>query len=323
MSTLTYEELVKRHGDFLLGSDPEFRLRGIQARAIFPYEGKFGSDGPRSPVAELRPDPKHKPEDAVKEVESLLRFGFRTYPEARKTDWLAGSFPDGHPIGGHIHFGIPLTNSNTHILEALDRFFSPVIMMMENKEEASQRRRTDYGKLSFDHRGFDTKPYGFEYRGPASWLVSKQITKSVFALAKVIGYEFLDKKSAEHMKILIQTVDVNTQFKDAYKKCDKSYFKPLIPTIHRAIKTMKMARIYEADLNYMFSMIYQDRDWDSNKNLLDRWGVGLSTCLTTTRAKDGTLKPFRFSLTDLTNDEYRWNPVVNTFRDRFFIPQEQ
>lgn len=313
-----YAALVARHGDFLLGADPEFRFKGIKARNIVPFEGKFGADGPNSQIVELRPDPKYTPELMIKEFESLLRSGWRMYPEARKTKWLAGSFPDGHPVGGHIHFGIMLAG-NESILDALDKFLAPLILLLEEEADAKQRRRTDYGKLSGDYRGFDEKPYGFEYRGPASWLVSKQITKAVFAVAKVIGYEYMQKRTRNHMGILLQTMDVNASYKDAYKMCNKTFFRAFVPTIHRALRSMTMFELYEEDINYLFSMIYQNKSWNAQDDMIDRWGIGKSVCLTT--SKDGKVKPFAFNLEDVLNPQYRWNPNNNNeFVNRFFLP---
>lgn len=314
-----YKTLASRFGDFLLGADPEFRLKGIKARTIVPFEGKFGADGPNSQICELRPDPKYTPDEMVRELESILRSGWRMYPEARRTKWLAGSCPERLPIGGHIHFGIKLDGGRETLLDALDKFLSPLILLLENEDEARERRRSDYGKLSFDYRGFDNKDYGFEYRGPASWLVSKQIARSVFAVAKTIGFEYMDNKSIEHSKILLSTINIDTAFKEAYRNCNKIYFKALVPTIHRALRTMKMYKVFESDINYLFALIYQGKDWSSDSDMVERWGIGKAVCLTTTT--DKKLKPFSFTISNLMNPEYRWVPNNNNeFVNRFFIP---
>lgn len=282
----------KSYEDIEIGADPELRFENLKARPYVSYEGKFGTDGPNSQVGELRPTQFYDPVNLTKEIEAVMRDGYRKYPILQKRRWLAGSYPDSQPIGGHIHFGSNGKIDLEKKLKALDMYLAPVVMMLEDKEAAQHRRQgTEYGKLALHNgkvdpknRGFKTKDLyssnshplshdGFEYRPLPSWLVSKQITLGVLSLAKVIGFQAHNKSLHKYLDKQMQFIPFDKKFSEAFTNCDKRYFAAIIPTIFRTIASFKLYPEYKKYINYLFSLIYQNRTWEENSDIKDRWQI--------------------------------------------------
>ncbi len=281
----------KNYEDILIGSDPEFRIKGLKARLVLPYEGEFGADGPNSEVGELRPEPTFCPINHVYKIELILRDGFRRYPSIRDLDWLGGTMPDGHPIGGHIHIGSTYKKDLELKLEAMDKLLAPIGLMLENPEEAQRRRSGQYGRLvhhngkfSEKDRGFKTKEHyhgsqhalshgGYEYRPLSSWLVSKQVASGLLCLAKVIAFQTHNKDLSKHLGTQLKFIQLNKEYSDAFVTCDKKYFLPMIPTIYRIVSTFALFEKYEKYINYIFSLIYQNRTWNEKIDMKKRWNV--------------------------------------------------
>ncbi len=281
----------KEYEDVKIGSDPELRFAGIKARPTIPYRGKFGTDGPNSQVGELRPDPFHCPISHVFEIERVLRDGYRRFPAIRGRAWLAGTMPEGQPTGGHIHIGSTYKENLELKLESLDKFLAPTVLLLEHQDSAIQRRQTQYGKLAFHDgklnertRGFKTEKHyvgsehalshpGYEYRPLASWLISRQIACGVLSLAKVIAFQTHNKTLNRFLGTQLKFIPMNRKFSDAYVMCDRKFFMPMIPTIHRIVSTFKLFPKYEKYINYLFQLIYQGRTWDENDDLKHRWNI--------------------------------------------------
>ena len=274
----------KEYRDFMVGADPEIRFKGIRARDVVQFEGKFGTDGPGSAIGELRPDPKYCPINLAYEIESVLRSGYKAHKRLQGVDWLGGSYPEGNAIGGHIHFDAKHNDPTfTIILDALDKLLAPVVLMLENQESANNRRNgTGYGKLALDARGktngdgrgYEVKGYGgFEYRSPASWIVSRQITTGVLCLGKVIAFECYNMKHNRHLERQLKCIERNDNFINSYMSANKKYFNPIIPTIHRIISTFALFPRYEKYINVLFQLVYQNRDWNETMDLKKRWQI--------------------------------------------------
>lgn len=274
----------KEYEDFSVGADPEMRIKGLDARPYLPYHGKFGTDGPRSRIAELRPAPHHCPLDLTYEIQNVLRDGWRRFKNIRKHDWLAGTFQEGNPLGGHIHFESSFQKDLELKLDALDRMLAPVIMMLEEAEDSAQRRQgTQYGKLALNsagkadeqRRGFHLQPSygGFEYRPLGSWLTSKQLTAGALCLGKVIVFEAHNQGLKDRVAKTIKYIDRDAKFEDAYMSCDKIYMASRIPTIARIVKNFTLYPKYERYINYLFHLIEQGRTWNSRLDMKARWNI--------------------------------------------------
>lgn len=288
MSTTEKDKIIvigkREYRDFMMGADPELRFKGIKATDCVQFEGKFGTDGPHSQIGELRPDPKFCPVNLSWEIESILRAGFKSYKRIQNVPWLAGSMQDGQALGGHVHFGTKHTDPTfPFILDALDKLLAPVSLMLENSESAHSRRSgTGYGKLACDSkgkpsaggRGFETKDYGgFEYRSPASWIVSRQITTGILALSKVIAFEAYNMKHNRHFERQLKCITRDDTFMNSYSSANKKHFITIIPTIHRIVSSFALYPRYEKYINVLFQLIYQGRDWNDSVDMKKRWSI--------------------------------------------------
>lgn len=285
--------------DIQVGSDPELRFEGLQARRVVPEHGLFGADGPNSHVGELRPKPTFCPINHVANTEKIMRDGFRKFKQLQNRKWFGGSYPEEHPIGGHIHIGSPGTKDLALKLEAMDKLLAIPALMIERAETARKRRGHQYhgvpygrlathgayeGPLSSSHRGFKTKRQasgsehpmshdGYEYRPLASWLVSKQIANAILAMAKVIAFQTHNKKLHKGLGLKLKFLNNNSTFQRAYYDCDKRFFVDKISTIERIIRSFKLYPFYAKYINYLFQLIAQGRTWDEDIDLKTRWNI--------------------------------------------------
>ncbi len=251
-----------------LGADPEFMIfnsktnRMLSASQFFPRDGVVGCDNIRMqnrqqrPVAEIRPNPSSCPLKLSDNIKQALDSASRMAPY-QNVKWLAGSQPGGaYSIGGHIHFSnIRLT---ANLIRALDNYLAIPIFLVEEPVAAVRRRRR-YGSLS-DYR---VKDYGgFEYRTPASWLVSQQITVAVLCLAKIIAssYYMLSKNflnSAEAQR--------------AFYTGDQDYLRPLFPELWADIKKTEMYLEYEEELQIIPELIFNNTTWNEKADFRKAW----------------------------------------------------
>ncbi|MGI5913052.1 MAG: putative amidoligase domain-containing protein, partial [Syntrophomonadaceae bacterium] len=234
--------------DIKLGADPEFMLfntksnRMLSASRFFPRDGLVGCDNIRMPnrqqrpVAEIRPQPSICPLKLSSNIKKALDTANRMAPY-RNVKWMAGSQPGGaYSIGGHIHFSNIKLNAG--VIRALDNYVSIPLFLIEEPVSAARRRRR-YGYLG-DYRVKDHG--GFEYRTPASWLVSQQITIAVLCLAKIVAssYHILSKN-------YLNSVDAQRAFYTG----DQNYFRPIFLELWSDIEKTEMYKQYKEELkNY-------------------------------------------------------------------------
>lgn len=256
-----------------LGADPEFMIfnsrtnRMLSASQFFPRDGVVGCDHIRMqnrqqrPVAEIRPNPSSCPLKLSDNIKQALDSASRMAPY-QNVKWLAGSQPGGtYSIGGHIHFSnIRLTGS---FMRALDNYLAIPIFLLEEPVSAARRRRR-YGYLS-DYR---VKDYGgFEYRTPASWLVSQQITVAVLCLAKIIAssYYMLSKNflnSAEAQR--------------AFYTGNQDFLRPVFPELWADIKKTEMYIEYEEELQIIPELIFNNTTWNEKVDFRKAWKLKTS-----------------------------------------------
>jgi hypothetical protein len=272
----------KPYKDFTIGCDPELRIKGFKPtdNHYMQKEGEFGTDGPNSHICELRPSPKFCPITLTAEIENVMRRRYNTFSKIQDKDWLAGTSPEGHPTGGHIHFNSSYKDSHFELkIEALDKLLAPVVLMLENEAQAKQRRQnTEYGKLAFkgrDHRGWKPEEGygGFEYRTLPSWLISKNCTSSILALSKTIMFEAHNKSLIRHLFWQLKFANLDSKFESAYNGCNKEFFKPMIPQIFRIVRTFKLYPKYDKWINSLIHRAMLGEQWDENSDLKKRWNM--------------------------------------------------
>ena len=249
---------------FLIGCDPEFRFRDRDASKLLimnrnrGLKERFGLDGHPS-TAEIRPAPQIEPRVLTEEIHRLLQAGVKQFPQTQHEYWLSGSCPDNEPIGGHIHYGVPMKD---YYGDILDRLLAIPILLLENPKQAAYRRQR-YGKLS-DIR---IQPYGIEYRTLPSWLVSKGVTLATLSLAKLIMQSLL---SSQSKKIITETQKIPCD-SVRFDICDKPFFLSHFDTIWKLIQSLPDYKKYCTDLALIPWMIKEKHQWNDTRNMLTAW----------------------------------------------------
>lgn len=210
-------------------------------RNVLAKYGKFGCDG-HQPICELRPDPTDTPKDMVEEIRSLLFEAYKRNPDIQNLEWVAGSYPNGKPLGGHVHLGGVHKISN-EVIDLFDGILATLTICMEDPEEAVTRHNADrngygrYGHLAIDdpkHAGpnghyrqlkIANAGHGIEYKTLSSWMASPGIALGIFAITKAIGIAILNGDIKEFTKADWDLLKVD---RNAFYSCDKEKFYPKI-----------------------------------------------------------------------------------------------
>jgi len=266
---------------FLLGADPEFGLmRGD--KTIVPKllsNHQFGLDG-CGRIAELRPDPAESPQELVANIKKILQsVPFR---DITKYSWKAGNMAGENPIGGHIHFGNGKFHTNyagrgkypnEKAAAVLDTFLAVPIALIEDKEEASQRRTFSYGNLG----NFRSQIWGIEYRTLGSWLVSPEIATSTLALAKVLMYEFLFKRlRVAELGYGSGGARIPSGINEGmFDSRNREYLLGLFNTAKPRIESCYLYPEYKDEINLIFDLIASNKNWfdDFGKDMRKTWDI--------------------------------------------------
>lgn len=242
--------------DVTIGADPELVV--VHPKTGMPLRvnnyvggGEFGADG-HGYIAELRPLAAITPDQLTKNVQRCL---MGAPPMIKTLPWQAGPWVGTKPCGGHIHFGVPLSDD---IMIAFDSIMPILLAVIEPAEQARKRRTTPLAiagtrpgargdAVRFNNAGkpygllgdFKTKPYGFEWRTPASFIVSPGVATGVFALSKGVLYEQLIKGKSSWAK-LPPRIRKGLKFTpDQFYKCDRAFFLPLWDNLWPLFKQLK------------------------------------------------------------------------------------
>ena len=144
--------------------------------------GQFGLDGsPR--ISEMRPNASENIIEVVTNIYTALKYVDDLFTENNVT-LHSGHYKSGQAIGSHIHFGNGEENiaHRNEIVKYLNFFLDELISpATDNMEEKAHRRNSGYGRLG-DIR---SKPYGFEYRTPGSFIHNPELTMVYFTIAKL------------------------------------------------------------------------------------------------------------------------------------------
>lgn len=256
----------------MFGADPEFMLyhrkrrQWLIASDYLPKHGTVGTDAraiyrPKHgyPLAELRPQPASNPLQLTEHIRAAIEFGKQYMPDSNIA-WIAGSCPmKGFPIGGHIHFaGIQPTS---RLVRALDNYLALPLLMLENAYSAAQRRLR-YGLLG------DIRPKshgGFEYRTPASWLVSESITRAVLCLAALVAHDY---------PFLRRNVLNTSEAQENFYRCNKAYFRATVLSIWEDITRTPLYRRYQDHLELIGDMLERGEEWQERVDIKRTWRLG-------------------------------------------------
>lgn len=185
--------------EITVGADPELvcydhdneRVIDI-ANTVEEPMGEFGADG-HGFTAELRPKAAVYPLDLTENTRIALLKGYSLLSHC---SWEAGPYIREKPLGGHVHFGIPASDT---IKETLDNMAAIMLGVLEPSETAAIRRNTIFtGRGGYvNNQGkpygllgdIKNKPWGFEYRTPSSFIVTPGVTTAMYTLLKALVFE--------------------------------------------------------------------------------------------------------------------------------------
>ena len=255
-----------------LGADPEYGLlkagRIVPPGSVLTTNTEFGVDGCSS-IGELRPPHGKTPQELTENIRKVLQGGVSRNPQILEYQVKAGGFVAEFPIGGHIHFGhegLLEDDNRIKLNKALNRTIAVLTLMVEDQEEAVNRRMgSPYG--STEDRSFHEQNWGVEYRVLPSWLTHPKECEAILAVSYVIASEFHNE---EIMDDACSLPGFNTQ---AFKECDKLQLLYHVPQIVKFIKGLPLYETYEDQIKYLFRMIKNRETWSCNANMLDTWDL--------------------------------------------------
>lgn len=258
--------------DFTIGADPEFSCVD-SSRAVVSakeYLGNKGYSGPEGSLGadgcattfEIRPKEHQHPLGIVNNLQSIFKKQVEKIPKFDKLEWQAGSFQNKLSLGGHIHFGIPQNGSNySDLVNLLDNYLGPIGLLLEEKQQAIDRRRNNYGLMS-DKR---EQSWGMEYRVLSSWLTSPYISAGMLCLAKAIAFEYINNPKFKWSNY------VNS---DTFKTVNVADLRVKFPNMWKEISRMNLYQIYKPNLDLIYYLIKNNYTWFPNTTMKQAWGIG-------------------------------------------------
>lgn len=266
-------KVKKSKTEITIGCDPEYGL--IKAgRLITPSEvissstTEFGIDG-SGRVAELRPPYSSTPAGLTANIARVLIEGLMRYPSLTQYKLKAGGTAVDEPIGGHIHFGHPLLKKPDKarmVGEALDKTVAVLVLMVEDQEEALNRRiGSGYGAIG--NGNYRDQPWGMEYRVLPSWLTTPAECEAVLSLSYIVASEFEDNS------IMEEACSLPAYDTQAFREGDKAALMYWIPEIVGFIKKLPKYEQYKESMLPLFRLIKNQQLWSCDKSMIDTWNL--------------------------------------------------
>ncbi len=268
-----------KHNIITIGSDPEFVVtkNGEQIRAdeIFrPLRDErctkvdreticgrrctipnlFCGHGAETPIGqdcglgELRPQYGNVPLEHKENIKDL----FKNIDIPQNYHLYGGTKYEDNLLGGHIHIGVNVS-SPQQLADYLSFFCGIPLKKIERPNDLKIRGRK-YGEYGY-FGGYDTKPYGMEFRMPASWLCSQEITMAALSLAYVCAQEY-----KKHPTKLIISHSAYLALLDGN-----------INHIITGIEKMEYYPLYHSEIEPLFQMVVNGIHWDVDRDLLEEW----------------------------------------------------
>lgn len=252
----------------MVGLDVEFVLTDVRGELVLadrylPRSGTAGHDVAlvhgrmMHALAELRPEPSNDPRQLVVHLKQAMGLA-----AARISDptlaWRAGASPvAGISIGGHIHLsGVPLS---FELLRTLDNYLALPLSLLEDNRALS--RRPLFGWLGHARK---KRHGGFEYRTPASWIISPTVTSGVLALAKLIAVHY---KSLRHRPL------ASLKMQKAYYEGDKDQLGSFLPLWREDIEKTPLFDEYKEQLLEFIRLLDEGWCWEEGADIRAAWGL--------------------------------------------------
>ncbi len=273
MSKNSKKKKMKEKIELTIGCDPEYGIiKG--GRLITPSDiisnsvNEFGIDG-SGRVAELRPPHSTTPHGLTMNIAKVLIEGVSRHSAILDYKMKAGGTAVDEPIGGHIHFGHPQLKKPEKariVGQALDKTLAVLVLMVEDQEEALNRRiGSSYGNIG--NGNYRDQPWGMEYRVLPSWLTSPEECEAVLSLSYIIASEHEDED------LMDEACSLPAYDSQAFKECDKVALMYWIPDIIGFIKKLPKYEEYREKMLPLFKLIKNQKVWSCEKNMLDTWNL--------------------------------------------------
>lgn len=272
--------------EFTIGCDPELIIHHksvgcVSAEAFIDCEkytlehafGEYGLDGAPFTM-ELRPKEANTPLELARHIQLCLLQACNDNPHLAELNWMAGAAKESinidgyraiHPIGGHIHFGIP---QKPFMVKMLDRYLALPYALLEDKDEAFLRKKEkSYGRLS------DARPqnWGWEYRTPSSWLYSPALAIATLSVAKHIINQFRIKGN-DVLRRTAVTRYLGEDIYDPYMAHDEVFMRHTFEDVWAELLSWPMENTLKEGIEAFQTLIesgFKVDDQDIKKN----WGI--------------------------------------------------
>jgi len=219
-----------------------------------PHYGRSSAIGSDGLLGELRPKESRSPLIHAFHIQELLK---ELKPLLNNNHIIRAGTVGPDPMGGHIHIGIPkLTFEEIKLLSNYLSYYAGIPLKKIEKIADIKERGWSRGLGYFGT--YDYKPYGIEWRMPASWLLSKEIAEAALCLTFTVAQHFLVTKKND--------VDCN---RNKYHKLITGNISPII----NKIKRMKYYKVYKTEIDPIFKMIKQKKTWNTDVNIMEQWDL--------------------------------------------------
>ena len=179
---LDVEGGCRRRGEFM----PAYELFSRE----ISIDSTIGLDGHPSTL-EVRPAASTNIIEVITNIYSALKY-VTDICNGHSVTIHAGQWRDQKAIGSHVHFGVGGENigrRNT-IVPYLDHFLDTIVSnKTDDMEEKRLRLERGYGERSSTR----SKPYGFEYRTPGSFIHNPQLSMVYLTLSKLSSIAAIDR----------------------------------------------------------------------------------------------------------------------------------
>jgi hypothetical protein len=284
---------------------------------------KFGVDG-HVFIAELRPPPAVHPRDLVAQIKDVLA---SRAEQLKDYKWLAGPWNQKKPLGGHIHFGVPLED---HFAEALNHQFAPLLALSEPAELAALRRTTKPSAIGL-HSSTGDDPYGmlgdirkktwgFEYRTPSSFIVTPGVALGLITAGKAIIWEEIQGGSQAYSKLSTNDRKALEFSPEDFNKCNRFVFLAKLDLLKTQIAKMRYFEKGEegSDLwpaiAYLLNKVIEKGGYSVTEDIKKKWKL-MSNYTPPTKAEPQVFWK------DLTEANHQWwlnNPLAQV-QNQFVI----
>ncbi|KAB2338650.1 hypothetical protein F7731_03615 [Cytobacillus depressus] len=262
------ESSNKPMSNFTIGADIEFMLSCdgelLPASTFFPIDGEVGCDARQIEqdsnefaLAEIRPEEAENSQKLFENIQSLIMKASEMVPY-KNIEFRAGSMPfQGYQVGGHIHFGTPLSLS---LLRALDHYLAIPVAMVEESSTARRRRKTKHGGLG----RYREKTYGFEYLTLSSWIIDPKLTMSIICLARLV---------TAHHDELQSDILFNPLIQRAYYNGNIILLKQLWTDLKNDIMKTSSYLENKNELAFLFEAIEKGYPYYESEDIRINWGM--------------------------------------------------